>query len=216
LVFAYGPERLAPLAPAVSTCTDSSFRFGVAGLLDRMAMFDSVPGADVARLAPGTEGFDANTLQRYSGVLARLASPYAVDAKGRPSPSSYATTSLTPTAGLISTVRDLARFDLALKNGVVVRPQTLAVAWTAPVDRNDQPLPHGLGWFVQLYHGEPIVWQFGESDNASSSLIVTAPRRSLTLILLANSAGLAQPFGLAAGDVAASPFARLFLGLFLR
>jgi CubicO group peptidase (beta-lactamase class C family) len=116
---------------------------------------------------------------------------------------------------LITTARDLAKFDVALKNGIVMRAQTLAAAWTPPVGAAGQPLPHGVGWFVQSYNGEPIVWQFGES-NVSSSLIVTAPRRGLTLILLANSAGLSQSFGLPAGDLTASPFARLFLGLFVR
>ena len=79
-----------------------------------------------------------------------------------------------------------------------------------------QPLPHGIGWFVQTYQGEPVVWQFGLADNASSSMVITLPVRGLTLIMLANSAGLAQGFNLAAGDLTASPFARLFLELFVR
>ena len=54
------------------------------------------------------------------------------------------------------------------------------------------------------------------SDSGSSSLWVTVPGRGLTLILLANSSGLARPFNLAAGDLTVSPFARLFLGLFVR
>ena len=41
-------------------------------------------------------------------------------------------------------------------------------------------------------------------------------RSGLTLILLANSSGLARPFSLEAGDVTVSPFARLFLGIFVR
>ena len=97
-----------------------------------------------------------------------------------------------------------------------VRPETLNLAWTAPVDASGQRLPHGLGWFVQTYNGERIVWQFGVSDNASSSLIITMPGRGITLILLANSQGLARPFSLAAGDVTVSPFARLFLSLYMR
>jgi CubicO group peptidase (beta-lactamase class C family) len=151
-------------------------------------------------------------------LLGRLATPYTLDAKGRPSPSRYTATTLTPASGLISTVRDLARFDLALRNGkgVIVSPETLALAWTAPVDRNGRRLPHGLGWFSQSYNGEPIVWQFGVNDNGSSSMILTAPFRGLTLILLANSSGLARPFSLEAGDVTVSPFARLFLGIFAR
>jgi CubicO group peptidase (beta-lactamase class C family) len=216
LTFSYRPDRLAPLAAAVSSCTDSSFRSGIAGLLDRMAMADSVPGADVAGVAAGSGEFGASEIDRYRGVLGNLAVPYAVDSAGRPSASRYAATTLTPASGLISTANDLAKFDLALKRYAVMRPTTLALAWTAPLNRNGQPLPHGLGWFVQTYNGEPIVWQFGAADNASSSMIVTAPRRGVTLILLANSSGLARPFSLEAGDVTVSPFAKVFLGIFVR
>jgi len=141
---------------------------------------------------------------------------FAVIPRGRPSASRYAATTLTPASGLISTANDLAKFDLALKRYAVMRPTTLALAWTAPLNRNGQPLPHGLGWFVQTYNGEPIVWQFGVSDSGSSSMILTAPFRGLTLILLANSSGLARPFSLAAGDLTVSPFARLFLSIFVR
>jgi len=45
---------------------------------------------------------------------------------------------------------------------------------------------------------------------------VTVPGRGLTLILLANSDGLSSPFSLSSGDLTASPFGRLFLGLFVR
>lgn len=215
LSFAYRLDRLGPTGPAVGVCTDSSFRWGIAALLTRIGMSDTVPGLDTARLSPGTEGFDATALQRYAGVVSRLAVPYSVDGSRRAAASAYAATTLTPAGGLITTARDLAKFDVALKNGIVMRAQTLAAAWTPPVGAAGQPLPHGVGWFVQSYNGEPIAWQFGESS-VSSSLIVTAPRRGLTLILLANSAGLSQSFGLPAGDLTASPFARLFLGLFVR
>jgi CubicO group peptidase (beta-lactamase class C family) len=123
---------------------------------------------------------------------------------------------ITPGGGLLSTVRDLVHFDLALRQGVLLRANTLALAWSGPLDGNGRSLPHGLGWFVQSYGGEPVVWQFGVGDNASSSMILTLPRRGLTLIVLANSQGLVRPFPLASGDVTASPFARLFLGLYVR
>ena len=89
-------------------------------------------------------------------------------------------------------------------------------AWLAPLGADRQPLPHGLGWFVETYKGETIVWQFGVSPNASSSLMVTVPARGITLILLANSDGLVKPFALTTGDLTVSPFGRLFLGLFVR
>ena len=104
----------------------------------------------------------------------------------------------------------------ALRTGAIIRADSLTLAWTAPVDKNGARLPHGLGWFVQTYNGERIVWQFGVGGNASSSMIITVPGRAMTLVLLANSQGLSRPFSLANGDVTGSPFARLFLSLFLR
>jgi len=216
LTFAYRPERLAPVAAAIAGCTDSTFRWGMSAFFDQLAMIDSVPGSDVASLKAPAENFTAPTLQRFSNVLHRLAVPYAVDARGRATISTYAATTLTPASGLISTVRDLEQFDLAMKKGVVMRPEWRALAYTPPTDANGAPLPHAYGWFVQSYNGGRLVWQFGVSDNASSSMILSVPERGLTLILLANSSGLARPFDLSGGDVTLSPFARLFLSIFIR
>jgi CubicO group peptidase (beta-lactamase class C family) len=216
LTFSYRLERLAPVAAAVARCTGSTFRWGMSALFDQLAMVDSVPGSDVVTLQPPAEDFTASALQRYSGALLRLALPYSVDARGRASASSYVASTLTPASGMISTVRDLERFDLALKRGDLLRPEWRTVAWTPPTGGNGQPLPHAYGWFVQNYNGGPIVWQFGVSDNASSSMIISLPQRGVTLIVLANSAGLVKSFDLAAGDVTVSPFARLFLSVFVR
>src|SRR5204863_6029274 len=117
LTFSYRLDRLAPVAPAISGCTDSTYRWGMAYLVDQFAMVDTVPGSDIVRLTAPAEHFTAPALQHYADVLQRLATPYAVDAGGRATPSSYAASTLTPSSGLISTVRDLERFDLALKNG---------------------------------------------------------------------------------------------------
>ncbi|HEV8209557.1 MAG TPA: serine hydrolase domain-containing protein [Vicinamibacterales bacterium] len=216
LTFAYRPERLAPLAAAIARCTDSTFRKAVADRFDQFGMFTSIPGSEVVTLQAPAEGFTASALQRYAGALLRLATPYAVDARGRATASSYVASTLTPASGMISTLGDLEQFDLALKKGVALRPEWRTLAWTPPTDGNGQALPHAYGWFVQTYNGGPIVWQFGVSDNASSSMIISLPQRGVTLILLANSAGLVRPFDLAAGDVTVSPFARLFLSVFVR
>jgi len=216
LLFSYRPARLDALAAAVSACRSESFRAAFGAMLEQNIMFDSVPGPDVLQLVAPANPFPPSTIERYRGVLGRLATPYAVDLQGRASPSRYVATTMTASSGLISTVREMAKFDLALKRGQVLRPDTLASAWTAPAGRLGQALPHGLGWFVQGYAGEPVVWQFGVGDSGSSSMVITLPRRGLTLILLANSDGLVKLFPLAAGDLTVSPFGRLFLGVFVR
>jgi CubicO group peptidase (beta-lactamase class C family) len=96
--------------------------------------------------------------------------------------------------------------------GVLLDPRTRDLAWTQAFE-GSLPLPTGLGWFVQNYDGEPIVWQFGRGGH--SSLIIKAPNRGLTFILLANSDGLATPFAVEPRDVTASLFASLFLRFFV-
>jgi CubicO group peptidase (beta-lactamase class C family) len=216
-VFAYRPERLEPLWFAIRACSGDSFRETLAEVLSRFAMIDSVPGPDVIHLTPPAEGVpDRSAVERYTSALERLAAPYAIDRQGRASLSEYPLTTLRPWGGLVSSVRDLAQFDLALRGNLMLKADTLSEAWRAPAGAGGRPLPHGLGWFVQTYNGETIVWQFGVGDNASSSLVITVPGRGLTLVLMANSDRLVKPVPLAAGDLMASPFGRLFVGLFLR
>ena len=141
-----------------------------------------------------------------------MTTSYLVFEPGQASPFQHSAATLTTASGVVSTVRDLAQFDVALKQGLLLTPEMLALAWSTPAVPSVQGLPHGLGWFVQSYNGQPVVWQFGVSE-ASSSFWITLPSRRLTMILLANSDGLVKPFVLTPGDVLASPFARVFLGL---
>jgi len=217
LSFTYQPERLEPMAAVIRKCTDDSYRETFANLFERFAMVDTVPGADAVTIKPPAEGIPTDAEKaRYTDVLSRIAPPYVVDRRGRATLGTRGDSPLTPFGGVISTARDLARFDLALKSGALLRPETLGVAWSPQVGRDNALLPYGIGWFVQSYNGEPVVWQFGQTENASSSLMITLPSRGLTLILLANSDGLTKAFPLPAGDVSVSPFARVFLGLFAR
>jgi len=217
LTFAYRPERLESLKAAVESCAGVPYRETLGLTLEQMGMMDSLPGLDILQIPRSASGFpDARETGRYTGLLDRVATPYTVDALGHSSPSRYSATTLTPATGLISTALDYAKFDLAIRKAIMLGADTVAAAWRPPLGRNGQPLPHGIGWFVQPYNGETIVWQFGLSDNTSSSLVITVPGRRFSLILLANSDGLARSFGLASGDVTVSPFGRLFLGSFVR
>jgi CubicO group peptidase (beta-lactamase class C family) len=214
LVFAYRPQRLEPLKTAIRTCTGDSFRETLANELGSLAMIASVPGPDVVTLVPPAEGIPSSSdRENYADVLLRLATPYAIDVRRRATATQYDVTTLTPTSGLVSTVRDFAKFDMALRQGFIVRADTLNAAWRAPAGRGGQPLPHGLGWFVQTLRGELVVWQYGVGQG-SSSLMVTLPSKGLTMILFANSDRLVRPLPLADGDISVSPFAQLFFNLF--
>jgi CubicO group peptidase (beta-lactamase class C family) len=211
--FHYDPERYSQLTPVVEQCVPQPYRKTVAAnVLERLAMKDSVPGRDL--IAPNvlTERLFADTvLERYQKVLERIAVPYRVDSKKRATRNELAPEGINAATGLVTTVRDLARFDAAVDEAVLLRAETLEVAWSPDTTDQGTLLPTGLGWFVQTYRGEPVVWHFGLIANGYSSLVVKLPSRHLTFILLANSDGLSSPFQLDAGDVTRSLFATLFL-----
>jgi hypothetical protein len=205
-------------------CAPQPYRKSVAHrVLNRLAMIDSVPGTDLANadleLPEGL--FDASDLERYRSVLKRIAVPYRVDSKGRADRTTPAPVTMTSTNGLVTTVRDLARFEGAIvpvpdsevAPGLLLQT-TLDVAWSPVSARAGQASPMGLGWFVQQHRGQRVVWHFGNVPNAYSSLVVRLPAYDLTFILLANSDRLSSPFQLQQGDVNKSLFATLFLRLF--
>lgn len=207
--FRYDPSRYESVGSVVAQCTSTSFARVISeNILDRLGMSETVPGHD---LGDNRRFFSSSAIQRYEAVLERVAVPYRVDSNGRPTRSSYSRPPLTASTGLVSTVRDLARFDAALdEDGVLLRASTRQAAWE-PVGSQ----PTGLGWFVQRYNGERIVWHFGLARDAYSALYIKIPGRSLTLILLANSDHLAAPYNLSNGDVTTSLLAQTFLRLFI-
>jgi CubicO group peptidase (beta-lactamase class C family) len=214
--FAYNPDRYAQLTAAMEWCAPQPYRKSVAHrLLNRLAMKDSVPGTDLldpALVLP--DGlFEPKEIDDYRRVLARLAVPYKVDGKGRAERNDLPGLPINATGGLVSTVRDLAQFDRALDAFDLIAEETLAAAWSPAAERGGVFSPMGLGWFVQPYKGERLVWHFGYIQNAYSSLILKIPARHVTFILLANGDGLSGPFQLQSGDVTRSLFASLFLRL---
>jgi len=213
--FQYDEARFAALTTVAQSCTSEPFRKAMAeDVLDRLGMADSVPGQDLgSEQSPARELFERPRLDRYAAVLERLALPYRVDRSGRATRNDQPANGLTAADGLVSTVRDLARFDRALDDGVLLLPQTLSVAWS-PANFTGAPLPTGLGWFVQNYQGEKLIWQFSHIPDAYSALILKMPARRLTLIMLANSDGLSTGANLEQGDVTSSPFVKIFLRLF--
>jgi len=212
--FRYEPGRYAVLAAPVEACAELPFGKHLADeILERSAMLDAVPGFDIAS-GPLRALFDDASLAQYASALQRMATPYRVDKRGRPSRSEMPPASMDAAHGLVASALDLAKFDADLDAQRYLRRETLIESWTNAT-YNGVTIPMGLGWFVQTYQGEKLVWAFGHSPDAFSSLILKIPARRLTLILLANSDGLSGPFALGDGDVTSSIFARTFLRLFL-
>lgn len=215
--FTYNPERYDKLTAVVEHCGEArSYRKSIAMLLDRAAMTDSVPGTDMWHsdtvLREGE--FDSEDVDRYRRVLDRMALPYKVDTRLRAERTELPPIGMSASGGLVSTVRDLARLDAMLDSTAILRQETLDSAWNPVVVAPTQFVsPMGLGWFVQNYRSQRVVWHFGIIGNAYSSLLLKLPDQKVTFILLANSDGLSATFQLPLGNVTKSLFASLFLRL---
>ena len=148
-----------------------------------------------------------------NAFVANLAKPYALDGAGRIVPSAYPSF-FGVAAGLISSATEVADYSLAIDRDAFLRPETKARVFTPATSNSGQPLPYGLGWFVQTVSGQRIAWHYG-LWTANSSLIIKALDRHLTLVVLANSDRLSEPFPLGRGDLMVSPVAREFVGAFV-
>ena len=118
--YRYDGDRFVALTP-VEACTGVSYRVALARqILDRIGMSDSVPGQDLEAVTDAASAaFDLATLTRYRAVLARVAKPYVVR-DSRPTLSDYPPKGINASAGLVSTVRDLARYDAAIDAQVLM------------------------------------------------------------------------------------------------
>jgi CubicO group peptidase (beta-lactamase class C family) len=213
--YRYDGDRFAALTSVVAACHARPFRQAVAtAILDRAAMTNSVPGHDLEQPTPSLAAlFDGPTLGRYESSVKRLALPYRTAGNGFAA-TGYPPRDISASAGLLSSVVDLAKYDAAIDTNVFIFRDSQERAWTNTVSTTGQVLPYGLGWFVQREHGVRLVWHYGQWPQYSA-LYLKAPDRQLTLILLGNSGGLSEAFPMADGDVLASPFAKAFVRIFI-
>lgn len=214
--FVYSPQRYEQLTAVMEWCAPQPYRKSVSHrIINRLAMTDSVPGTDLRdpTLQLPENLYEPSELERYRRVLDRMAVGYRTEGRGRTEQTELPPMTMSAAGGFVSTVRDLAKLDGALDRKLMLLDETLAQAWQPTTGHRGTGIPMGLGWFVQSYNGQRVVWHFGLVPNAYSSLIIKLPERNLTFILLANGDKLASPFHLTSGDVSKSLFALLFLRL---
>lgn len=148
--------------------------------------------------------------------LARaLAPPYHLDGAGKLVPSPPPPPQGDGAAGgVISTVLDLAKFDVALDSGQLVSARSRERMMTRARSSSGATLPYGLGFYVQEFRGRKLVWHSGWWGKAYSALYLKVPEENLTFILLANSEGVWWDNPLDQAQVEESQFAAAFLERF--
>jgi CubicO group peptidase (beta-lactamase class C family) len=151
--------------------------------------------------------------QRFDTVSKILAQPYALDREFKITKISYPQ-GFGVSAGLISTVLDMAKYDIAIDQNKFLTKETQQLAFTPTVSTKGESLPYGLGWFTQNYKGTKLLWHYGYWTG-NSSFILKVPERNITFIIMANSDNLSRPTDLGSGDATSSAVGMAFLKTFI-
>ncbi len=93
---------------------------------------------------------------------------------------------IAPNGGIMMNVVDFAKWDIAITQGRLLRPESLKAMMT-PVRLNDgRTVSHGLGWFMDSFNGHRFGAHWGTTVAGYSAVIRRYVDDRVTVIMLAN------------------------------
>jgi CubicO group peptidase (beta-lactamase class C family) len=204
-VYRYNGDRYALLDRVIERASGKSFRV--------LLIENILKPLHLTGMAPYKTGNIADDSQ-FAQVYEKLTKPYGLDRDGRFVKGRYHDY-FCCSAGIIASVLDMAKYDIAISQYKLLRPETQELAFTPFVSRAGKRFPYGLGWFTQEYHGVRLIWHFGYYPPSISTLILKVPDKRMTLIVFANTDALSRPFPFGDADVLTSPIAVAFFRMFI-
>ena len=94
-----------------------------------------------------------------------------------------------PGGGLVSTAEDMVRFAIAVEEGALVKPETLARMTTRQRTRSGEETPYGLGWYVGGPGDRPGAFWHGGVQKGVTSTIYLEPKNRFAVAILTNLEG---------------------------
>ena len=202
--FSYNPVLYSWASRPIMRATDASF----SDLVDRHVL---------QRVGMTRSARTYRELPLRADLAEAIARPYAINADGT------AVRAKGPGAqgdgaagGIVSTVRDLAKFDIALDAGELLTPASYAAMMEPAKSASGTRLAYSIGWFAQQHGGRELRWHSGWWEDAYSALYLKVPEERITLIVMANSEGVWWDNPLDSAEVQKSAFAQAFFDAFLR
>ena len=211
--FRYNGDFYGSLTSVVEKASGKTFEeLVIKNIIESLQLKNTVPNlADTS--AFNLTGYDRN------GFIKNVAKPYDWQ-KGELVSIQYRDY-FGVSAGLMSSVSDLATYSIAIDDNKFLNPGTWEKVFTPAVSPKGKVFQYGLGWFVKYYKGVKVVWHTGWWDGCSG-LLIKIPEKDLAFIILANSQDLSRPFyhflnpfrRSLNNNLRASAFARAFLDHF--
>lgn len=106
--------------------------------------------------------------------------------------------------GMIATAADVARFDIALNQGRLLKPETLERMYASARLNNGNITGYGLGWMVNVEQGRLLVAHSGGAMGGTT-YVLRDPRAKVAAVVLANLDNVPRLRELAAQMMALAP-----------
>ncbi len=147
------------------------------------------------------------------GAALRLIAPPFRRTEEGPRLNAFSDDDFRAAAGIKTSARGIAAFDVALDKGALLPPALIAekIIGADPGPRGD----YRLGWWVQDWQGHRMIWHSGWDEDRYSAIYLKVPGKRLTLILLANTDMLWWENSLIRAEIDRSPIVRQFLEAFV-
>lgn len=91
-----------------------------------------------------------------------------------------------PGGGLLSTASDLVRFALAVRDGKLVKPESVAAMWSMQKTRDGKDTGYGLGWGLRMTDGKLTGVSHGGNQAGAASALRLAPADGDAIAVMTN------------------------------
>jgi CubicO group peptidase (beta-lactamase class C family) len=135
----------------------------------------------------GPAGMTSTRLEHQGEIVPRRSQQYVRSGDGGVRNAPYADLSVKwAGGGMISTVEDLARFAIALDQGVLVKPETLALMCEPMTLADGTRTDYGLGWDVRFDDRGRLWVAHGGGATGGSTYILRLPEKRFAVAIAAN------------------------------
>jgi hypothetical protein len=108
--------------------------------------------------------------------------------------NSRPTASMGAAGGIMSTAEDMLQWTQALQSGILLKPETLQLAYTPQKLSDGSVTDYGMGWYLQELHGSATRRHGGRTRGYVSETLYL-PQEGVYVIILTNTADPGFPIG---------------------
>lgn len=131
-------------------------------------------------------GMTGTQLNRLEDVIPNRAGGYTRTPNGTANAPQTHPSQPFSAGALVSTAADMAKWDIALTNGTVLKPSVLKQMWAPAALKGGGTSSYGFGWQLETMNGIPVI-SHGGGITGSSTYFMRVPSKNLSVIVLCNS-----------------------------